>query len=103
MHHRQVAAYHGFFTILGLSLCLCWTIFLVRICFESKRLLSLIWLPQFTYMETWICGKNKKRNVFICLKGRSGEKLLRTTSVGYFHSIPFRYQVNLEYMVENIF
>ena len=52
MHHQQVAAYHGFFTVLGLSLCLCWTIFPVRICFESKRLLSLIlilsiWKPGY--------------------------------------------------------
>ena len=89
MHHRQVAAYHGFFTTLGLSLCLCWTILLVRICFKSKRLLSLILLLQFIYMETWRCSINKEHNVFICLKGKSGEKMVRTTSLGYFHSIPF--------------
>ena len=33
--------HHGFFTILGLSLCPCWTIFLVRICFESKSFVIL--------------------------------------------------------------
>ena len=54
-------------------------------------------------METWICGKNKEHNLFICLKGRSGERcweqpLWATSTVS-----PLANQVNLEYMVENIF